>query len=578
MISSKTFRDTKGLALCSCLLFFFSFFYFSLPLTAGAEFIETFTADIAVHDDATFSVKETIEYNFDEPRHGIFREIPLIHQEPPSKFFKERFIALTLMGVEMDGEAVPYVDESTDDLFVVRIGDPDSTITGTHRYDISYTVRGGLSYPSGEGTELYWNTTGNGWDVPIRFARTFLSDPDNVFRTARSCYAGVLGSTSSSCHQEQGEEGRVSFTVPDLNPHEGMTIAQSLDHTRVPKVVLERTKMVWFVLPLTLLCLIYGFFRLYRYKTEHKTGKTIIPEYEPYPNMKPMYTGLLIDGRLDPKDITAAIVHLAASGYLKIKKMERKVLFLFEVDDYEITLLKLPDDVLGKFERSVFTLIFSEPLQVGSTVSLAELKSNQGERRENYQEFLALQREMSSDLREKGFREIMDKGSIARVLGIVLIAWGIFYVAAVWNINSGYFISGLFIALFLGVFLYERKTQLAYEVTDYLQGFKLFLETTERDRYLFHNAPEKSPEQFMEYLPYAIAFGVEEKWAEVFKDITIPVPGWYDGGSVSTFNAASLSHSLGAFSTAFASSSGASASSGGGSSGGGSGGGGGGSW
>jgi uncharacterized membrane protein len=158
------------------------------------------------------------------------------------------------------------------------------------------------------------------------------------------------------------------------------------------------------------------------------------------------------------------------------------------------------------------------------------------------------------------------------------MVWCAVYVILAGEINAGLFFTGLFILIFLSIFLYERKTRLSYEVTDYLKGFKLFLETTERDRYLFHNAPEKSPEQFMEYLPYAIAFGVEEMWAEVFKDITLPSPGWYDGGSAATFNALNLTSSLGAFSTAFASSSGASPSSGGGSSGGGSGGGGGGSW
>ena len=83
----------------------------------------------------------------------------------------------------------------------------------------------------------------------------------------------------------------------------------------------------------------------------------------------------------------------------------------------------------------------------------------------------------------------------------------------------------------------------------------------------------------MQYLPYAIAFGVEQEWSEAFKSITIPNPEWYDGGSTSSFSATNLTTSLGAFSTAFASSSGSSGGSGGsGSVGGGSGGGGGGSW
>ena len=91
------------------------------------------------------------------------------------------------------------------------------------------------------------------------------------------------------------------------------------------------------------------------------------------------------------------------------------------------------------------------------------------------------------------------------------------------------------------------------------------------------------PEQFMEYLPFAIAFGVEKQWAKAFEDITIPNPDWYDGGSVGSFSAMNFTSSIGAFSSSIASSSVSSSSSSGGSSGGGfsgggGGGGGGGSW
>lgn len=552
---------------------------FFIPATAGAEYIEEFQSDIEVREDASVTVTESIRYTFDEgPRHGIFREIPLAHPQEASVNWKNRVIDIDLTSVTMDGESVPYVIESTKDRFKVRIGDPNATIDGTHTYDIGYTVTGGLWYSPTDGTELYFNVTGNEWQVPIRSVSATVHDPDGLFKTARSCYSGVLGSTSGSCTMEASADGGVVFKATNLAPYEGMTFAQSLNPTKTAVVVTEVVRVWLFAIPLFVLGLFYGAWRLYRYKTEHKTGRTIIPEYEPYAGMRPMYTGFLMDGRLDPRDITACIVTLAQEGFITIKKTERKVLFLFEVDDYEVSLVKLPDETLSVFEKDVFGLIFKGPLTVGSVVSLADLKSDMSERKANYAEFVSLESTLRDDLREKGFREVMGWGSIAQTVGYVLIAWSVFYTILAGGINGGLFITGIFILIFLSIFLYERKTRLAYEVTDYLKGFKLFLETTERDRYLFHNAPEKSPEQFMEYLPYAIAFGVEEKWAEVFKDIALPSPGWYDGGNVSTFNAVSLSHSLGAFSTAFASSSGASPSSGGGSSGGGSGGGGGGSW
>ncbi len=551
---------------------------FLFPFIVRGEYIEDFKVRIEVQKDASFDVTEEITYVFDEPRHGIMRDIPLIHPETASAPYRERYMDIELLEILQDGKDALYVEESTKDTFVVRIGDPHATLEDVHTYTVSYSVTGGLSYPESAGTELYWNATGNAWRVPIRSVQVELLDPTDLFGSAQSCYAGTLGETSVSCAKKIQEDGTVVFRATGLNSEEGITIAQSLNEQKVPRVIHERFRMIVLIVPLIFILFSYGVWRLYRYETVYKTNATIIPQYEPYHTMKPMYTGFMMDGRLDPQDITACIVYLAQHGYLKITKTERKAFFLFEIDDYEITLLSLPDSFLGAFEEKVFGLIFKEPFTVGAVVTLSDLKKDMGERRANYTEFTELEKSMREDLRSRGFREVMGWGNMARTIGTVLIIWAVLYTVLAGEINGGLFITGLFILVVLGIFLYERKTRAAYEVTDYLKGFKLFLETTERDRYLFHNAPEKNPEQFMEYLPYAIAFGVEEKWAEVFKDIALPTPDWYSSGSGTTFNATSLAHSFGAFSTAFAQSSGASASSGGGSTGGGAGGGGGGSW
>ena len=95
---------------------------------------------------------------------------------------------------------------------------------------------------------------------------------------------------------------------------------------------------------------------------------------------------------------------------------------------------------------------------------------------------------------------------------------------------------------------------------------------TDKERFEFHNAPEKSPELFMEYLPYAIALGVEEKWAKVFEGILIPKPDWYSDGDFANFSALSFTKDIGVFSKTLAansSNSGTEGSSGGGFSGGG---------
>lgn len=111
-------------------------------------------------------------------------------------------------------------------------------------------------------------------------------------------------------------------------------------------------------------------------------------------------------------------------------------------------------------------------------------------------------------------------------------------------------------------------------------GFKMYLETAER--YRLQNL---TPETFEKYLPYAMVFGVEKKWAKAFANMDVPQPAWYAGVGVghsgsfasSGFSASSFTSSFSAsFTSSMASASGSGASGGGGGAGGGGGGGGGG--
>ncbi len=550
---------------------------FFLPVLVHAENINSFDSQIVISKDSSFSVTETIEYVFTEPRHGIFRYIPLIHQESSEHFLKERVIEVDLESVKMDGTDVPYVETRDRTQFNLKIGDPNAVLEGVHTYTISYRVTSGLSYPKNQGAEFYYNVTGNGWEVPMQSVSARIFSPDNLFLNNRSCYRDIGGS-SGSCSQSTQKDGSVVFRTTELMPGEGVTIAQALDARNVERVLLQQFKILWVLIPLSIITFFALGVGIYRFKTKYKTGRVIIPQYEPYPGIKPMYTGLLMDGRLDPRDITACIVYLAEQGYIKIKKTEKKVLFLFEVDDYEMVLLRKMDDAVGAFDKRIVEILFGTLAEVGTAISLQELKQNQTAQRENFRELAELKQMLSRDLKETGLFEFLSTKATFSLISIFAVSCLFICIPSLGETFRGVvFIVCVFLIILIGA-LYRRRTTRGYEILDYLRGFKLFLEVTDKERFDFHNAPEKSPEQFMEYLPYAIAFGVEEKWAKVFEGITVPNPVWYDGGSVSSFSAVNLTTSLGAFSTAFAASSGASPSSGGGHSGGGSGGGGGGSW
>jgi uncharacterized membrane protein YgcG len=139
-------------------------------------------------------------------------------------------------------------------------------------------------------------------------------------------------------------------------------------------------------------------------------------------------------------------------------------------------------------------------------------------------------------------------------------------------------------------YLLKAPTTEGRKVMDHIEGFKLYLSVAEKDELELRNPPEKTPELFEKYLPYAMALGVENKWGERFTSILARAmeegsyhPNWYTGATLMAITSNSFAHDFGSsFSSAISSSSiapgSSSGSGGGGFSGGGGGGGGGGGW
>ena len=131
--------------------------------------------------------------------------------------------------------------------------------------------------------------------------------------------------------------------------------------------------------------------------------------------------------------------------------------------------------------------------------------------------------------------------------------------------------------------LLTRRSEEGVRVFAQIEGLRMFLETSERERLQMFNPPEDTPELFETLLPYALALGAARTWANRFADVLERAgyaPSWYSGsmptgafnaGFASSF-ASDLSGSIASSSTAPGSSSGSEGSSGGGGGGGGGGG------
>jgi uncharacterized membrane protein len=76
------------------------------------------------------------------------------------------------------------------------------------------------------------------------------------------------------------------------------------------------------------------------------------------------------------------------------------------------------------------------------------------------------------------------------------------------------------------------------QVLDRIAGFKHYLSVTERERLDRLTPPKDTPELFERYLPYAIALGVENRWAKRFAGVLAAAAAsgqqgfaWYSGSN-----------------------------------------------
>ncbi|MDD4995698.1 MAG: DUF2207 domain-containing protein [Patescibacteria group bacterium] len=553
-------------------------FWFS-PVSAQAEQIDLFQTVLQVNEDGSLTVAERIDYNFGElERHGIYRTIPYKYTRDASNY-KLRIEVLSVA----DEAGQPYAYEMSRSFgkLEIKIGDANTLITGMHTYIIQYKVLRGLNYFD-DHDELYWNTSGNEWEVPIISHEAEVILPEGAVNenAIAKCFTGAYASTEEACTIESTDRGFYYRASRGFAAYEGMTIVAGWDKGVVAKPSLMQN-IFWFfqdnwggVLPLITIA---AMFALWWKRGKDEPGRgTIIPEYEAPDGLLPAELGTAVDTRADMKDLSATMIDLARRGFMKIKYIEEKQ-FIGKSIDYELVRLNPGKAPESKFEQDYLAAVFGTK----DAVRTSALKNK------FYKSLPELTKVLYAKMMEKKyFTHRSDSVKAAYIsVGIAIATIGGFAAFSSGSAANGVgaIISGI-IVMFFSRFMVKR-TRDGSIVKERILGFKDFLKVTETDRLKFHNAPAKKPEQFEEFLAYAMVLGVEKEWAGQFKDIYTTAPDWYEGQPgmfntllfVSTLNSFESSTRSTMASRPSSAGSGGSGFSGGGS-GGGFGGGGGGSW
>ena len=557
----------------------------------GGFVIHRFATLLTVERNATLLVEERLEVEFSEPRHGLYRTIPVRYTDP-------RGFAYSL-----DVERVSVTDEtgrrygtqlSNEGRYQkIQIGDADHTVEGRKVYVIRYRVRDALGqFPDHD--ELYWNATGNEWNTTIGTATAVVRLPAPLARESLKAagYSGQFGSRERDVTITYPEPGVVRFDANrPFGALEGMTIAVGWPHGHVQfPTALERAGRLlidnWIVLlPFAWL----GFLgrRYRRLGRDPDPGVSQMVQYEPPSGLTPGEVGTLIDERADLPDITATVVHLAIRRHLTIRQEERPQLFGLVQRDETVFRREPPPpgDTLAPHEMRVMNALFA----TGDEVDARSLANR------FYTHIPGIRTALYDQLVEKRCFDVSPEKVRSNYVGLGFLAGlATAGVAATWLLLRGVghpvmpiypIVIGALVWIVFGAFsvAMPRRTSTGVRARRWALGFQEFARLVEGDQLERSAADPRAT--FEALLPYAMALGVASTWARRYEGIyENEAPRWYVGQHAGRgFSTTSFEHSLSsrmshAAQAMSASPRSSSGSGGGGSSGGGGGGGGGGSW
>ena len=491
---------------------------------AQAWFIRDFSTHLTLRPDSSLSVREEIQADFEsESKHGIFRSIPVNYRRGSLAYN----LRLKVLAVEDEnGRPYSYRVSRQGRYREIRIGDPKRYVSGTHWYIITYLVERGINYFD-DHDELYWNTTGDEWPVPIGRAQAMVSlpagiPPDEIITRS---FTGPRGSQESRAEISQ-ELGDILFRVDNLKVREGLTVVVG-----VPKGYLRRPGLIkiiiwfladnWFFLvPLVVLILMLAIWMTSG--RNPRVEESIMVHYRPPSDLTPSEAGTLVDERADLTDITAMIIDLAVRGYLKIEQLDSKKLLFFSNRDYRFELLKefTADPELKTHEQQFLTGIFGSG-SPGGTVTLSSLKNK------FYVHLPKIRNSLYQVLSKQGYfygRPDRIRGAY-RGVGIALAMAGFFLMVILhrWEILVLLSVSGGIVLAFSTIM--PRLTARGVRMVNQILGLKEFISRVEEDR--LKRMSKEDPTLFDRILPFAMVLGVADEWADAFRDIYREPPGWF---------------------------------------------------
>ena len=549
-------------------------FLFITNVYAEDYVINSYYINVNVNENYSLDVEEKITANFRIYKHGIYRDIPtsgtLIRQDGTSSNFRAR-----IKNIKVNEE---FETSSQSNGIRIKIGDPDKTIIGEKQYIINYTYYMGKDQLDNF-DEFYFNLIGNDWTTTIDNLKFNIIMPKDFDNSKLGFSKGKYGTANANDIEFTVDGKTIVGSVNHLDAGEALTVRCELPDNYF---TFETNSYLNFLYLIPFVILLLSSFLWKKYGEDDIIVEQI--EFYPPKGLNSLDVAFNYNnGKVNSKDVVSLLIYLANSGYLSIKESTSGK--IFKKKGFTLTKLKKYEGS-NEQEKMFFDGIFKDK----DTVTDEDLKYkfyetmhriiNNKSRRKNIDEIF--EKKASKYTKIIGLLLIVGIiivclkpfinnfyvgsgpiiiGSMAIYLvcllvpysiisnmhdknvlkGIVVIIFAAIFIIAsyvflkdILLIDSlsiiGYAFASICLAgvtFFLGIM--PKRTQYGTEILGKIKGFKLFLETCEKEK--LEMLVEKDPSYFYNILPFTYVLGISDKWIKMFEGIALEPPEWYDSST-----------------------------------------------
>ena len=265
-----------------------------------------------------------------------------------------------------------------------------------------------------------------------------------------------------------------------------------------------------------------------RYKKDIKNDKYIV-QYDAPKWVEPPEAGILIDDKLDPRDITSLIYQWTSNKYIKICAEDDKN------KKFYIKKLKNLPDSSKEYQKNLFKKLFSDGNNFYFSTNKYKFQTYLSQTEKDLKTYINWENRYKCDFWDVAMNAYSFKSSTKSLIFWIAVIWCLAYCFTVTWINStlnpvwSWMIWIFWIWLIWIICTYRSKEKEQWttkwiEFRQHCLWFKDFLYKVDKKK--IEELTKQDPLFVEKSLPFAVVFGIE---TEFIKKITPEMLSWYDG-------------------------------------------------